>query len=122
MLTDAEPPEWAQGGWSVAKGTPWPVPWAIGTYNDTLAYLFGNQLVAGADSKVLWKVKDLGANLLVEGHPLGKSQPVVTITGGPSITNVPTPGCWTFRLSWGSNREHSSIINLEAVPAGTLPA
>lgn len=130
VLTDAVPPAWAQGGWTVAKGTPWPVPWAYGTHNDTLAYLFATQLVAGvsprvdgSQNKVLWEAKDSpsGANVLVEGRPLGKSEPVVTIAGGPSITDVPTPGCWTFRLSWGSNGEHSSTINLEVVPAGSVP-
>lgn len=40
VLTDAEPPVWAQGGWSHAKGTPWGVPWALGTQGDTVAYLF----------------------------------------------------------------------------------
>jgi hypothetical protein len=130
VLTDAEPPVWAQGGWSVAKGTPWPVPWAFGTHNDTLAYLFATQLVAGvsprvdgSQNKVLWEAKDSpsGANVLVEGRPLGQSQPVVTIAGGPSITDVPTAGCWTFRLSWGSNGQYSSTINLQALPAGTNP-
>jgi hypothetical protein len=57
------------------------------------------------------------------GLPHGKSQPVVTIAGGPSITDVPIPGCWTFRLSWGSNGQHSSTstINLGVLPAGALP-
>jgi hypothetical protein len=132
VLTDARPPVWAQDGWSVvAKGTPWPVRWALGTQGDTVAYLFNTQLVAGVSprsdgtaNKILWEAKDSpsGANVLVEGHPLGSSQPVVTIAGGPSITDVPTAGCWTFRLSWGSNGQHSSTINLEALPAGTLPA
>jgi hypothetical protein len=130
VLTDAAPPVWAQVGWSVAKGSPWPVPWAFGTRNDTLAYLFATQLVAGvsprvdgSQNKVLWEAKDSpsGANVLVEGRPLGKSDPVVTTAGGPSITDVPTPGCWTFRLSWGSNGEHTSTINFEVLPAGTVP-
>jgi hypothetical protein len=131
VLTDAEPPVWAQGGWSVAKGTPWPVPWAFGTHNDTLAYVFATQLVAGvgprvdgSQNKVLWEAEDSpsGADVLVEGHPSGKSQPAVTIAGGPSITDVPTAGCWTFRLSWGSNGQHRSTINLDVLPAGTLPS
>lgn len=131
VLTDAEPPVWAQGGWSHAKGTPWPVPWALGTEGDTVAYLFATQLVAGvsprvdgSQNKVLWEAKDSpsGANVLVEGHPLGKSQPVLTIAGGPSITDVPTAGCWTFRLSWVSSGQHSSTINLAVLPAGTLPS
>jgi hypothetical protein len=131
VLTDAEPPVWAQDGWSVAKGTPWPVRWALGTQGDTVAYLFATQLVAGgspradgSQNKVLWEAKDSpsGANVLVEGQPSGSSQPVVKIAGGPSITDVPTAGCWTFRLSWGSNGQHSSTINLEVLPAGTLPS
>src|SRR5712691_12547566 len=69
VLTDAEPPLWAQGGWS--HGTPWPVPWAYGTQDDTVAYLFATQLVAGtspredgSQNKVLWLAKDSpsGAN------------------------------------------------------------
>jgi hypothetical protein len=106
------------------------VPWAFGTNHDTVAYLFATQLVAGvsprvdgSQNKVLWEAKasPSGANVKVEGHPMGESQPVVTIAGGPSITDVPTPGCWTFRLSWGAHGEHSSTINLEVLPAGTLP-
>ncbi|TMF71513.1 MAG: hypothetical protein E6H82_14825 [Chloroflexi bacterium] len=127
-LTDAEPPVWAQSGWSVAKGAPWPVPWASGTNGDAVAYVFATQLVAGSSprvdgssNKVLWLAKDSSAAANVSGHPLGKSQPVVTIAGGPSITDVPTAGCWTFRLTWGSSGQHSSTINLEVLPAGTLP-
>jgi hypothetical protein len=131
VLTDAEPPVWAQGGWSHAQGTPWPVPWAFGTQGDTVAYLFATQLVAGtsprvdgSQNKVLWEAKDRpsGGNVIVEGHPLGASQPIVTIPGGPSITDVPTAGCWTFQLSWTSVGTHTSIINLEVLPAGTLPS
>lgn len=130
VLTDAAPPVWAQGGWSVAKGTPWPVPWAFGTHNNAVAYLFAKQLVAGvsprldgSQNKVLWEVRDSpsGANVLVQGRPLGQLQPVVTIAGGPSITDVPTAGCWTFQLSWVSNGQRSSTINLEVLPAGTVP-
>jgi hypothetical protein len=131
VLTDAEPPLWAQGGWSHAKGTPWPVPWAYGTQNDTVAYLFATQLVAGtsprvdgSQNKVLWEAKDYpsGANVLVDGHPLGESQPVVSIPGGPSITDVPNAGCWTFQLSWTSAGAHTSTINFEVLPARTLPS
>ena len=57
------PPVWAQDGW--AKLTPWPVPWALGTNNDTVAYLFATQLVAGvstrvdgSQNKILWEAKD----------------------------------------------------------------
>ena len=77
----------------------------------------------GSNNKVLWVTKDYpsGGNVVVEGRPLGQSQPVLTIAGGPSIVDVPTAGCWTFRLSWSANGQHSSIINLEALPVGTNP-
>ena len=130
VLTDAEPPIWAQGGWTHTKGTPWGVPWALGTQGNTVAYVFATQLVAGGspradgtNNKIIWEsqVNPSGAGVTVEGRPLGQSQPLVTIGGGPSISDVPTAGCWTFRLSWTANGQHTSTINLEVLPAGTLP-
>jgi hypothetical protein len=130
VLTDAEPPAWAQGGWTHPKVTPWAVPWALGTRGDTVAYVFATQLVAGVSpradgtsNKILWESKDnpSGEGVTVEGRPLGQTQPVVTIAGGPGFTDVPTAGCWTFRLTWSANGQQSSTINLEVLPAGTLP-
>jgi len=131
VLTDATPPVWAQGGWTHTSGAQWGVPWAMGTEGTSVAYVFAGQLVAGAsprvngtNNKVLWESRDdpSGAGVTVEGRPLGQTQPVVTIAGGPSITDVPTAGCWTFRLSWGSNGQHSSTINLQVLPTGALPS
>ena len=77
-MTDAVPPVWAQGGWSAAKGAPWPVPCALGTNDDTVAYLFAAQLVAGvsprvdgSQNKVLSEAKDSPSwdTVLVEGRP-----------------------------------------------------
>lgn len=129
MLTDAEPPLWAQGGWNVEKGGPWTVPWALGTGGDAVAYLFATQLVAGSspridgtNNKVLWVAKGDPSNFVVEGLPPGRSQTVVSVNGGPSIVDVPTAGCWTFRLLWGSpSQPGTSTISLAALPAGTLP-
>jgi hypothetical protein len=42
------------------------------------------------------------------------------VNGGPSIVDVPSPGCWTFRLSWGSSRAKSTI-NLAVLPAESTP-
>jgi hypothetical protein len=124
VLTNAEPPAWAQGGWSHTPGTPWPVPWAMATPGDAVAFMFAKELVAGSSprsdgsqNKVLWVVKD-PTSFLVESRPLGQAQPVVTVAGGPSIVDVPTPGCWTFQLLRG---EQTSVINLQVLPAGTLP-
>jgi len=96
ILTYAIPPVWAQGGWT-NPAAPWWVPWAFGTSKTTVAYLFATQLVAGtsprvdgSNNKVLWEAKDhpSGGGVTVVGHPLGQSQPVVTIAGGPSITDL----------------------------------
>jgi hypothetical protein len=130
VLTDAEPPKWSQGGWSVAKGTAWPVPWALGSGGDAVAFVFSTELVAGGSpridgtsNKVLWVAKDNPPNFVVEGILPGKSAPVISVAGGPSTVDVSTPGCWMFRLLWGTpDRPGSSIINLEALPAGSLPA
>jgi hypothetical protein len=129
VLTDAVPPIWAQSGWTHTTGTPWPVPWAFGTPGNTLAYVWGTQLVSaqssrvdGPNNKVNWVSKDNpGEGLTVEGRPLGQTQPVVTIAGGPSEVNLPTAGCWTFRLTWNANGQHNSTINLDVLPAGKLP-
>lgn len=128
-LTDALPPLWAQGGWN-QPAAPWPVPWAFGTDKDTVAYLFATELVAGAsprvngtNNKILWEAKDLpsGAGVAIDAHPMGQTQLVVTIAGGPSIVDLPTAGCWTFALSWSSHGKHTSTINLEVLPTGTVP-
>jgi len=124
-VSTAEPPIWAQGGFSIARGRPW-VPWALGTPGDAIAYLFATQLVAegrrpdGTQNKVLWVVRD-GGRSQVQGHPLGRSRPAVSIDGGPSIVDVPTAGCWSFQVTWGSHSTRTSVIDLEVLPAGTQP-
>jgi hypothetical protein len=127
VLTDAEPPVWAQGGWNVVKGQPWSVPWALGTGGQAVAYLFARQLVAGnspradgTNNKVLWVAKGNSSNFLVAGIPPGGTQPAVRVNGGPSIVDAPAAGCWTFRLTWGAG-EATSTINLEVLPAGSKP-
>jgi hypothetical protein len=129
VVTDAEPPVWAQGGWyGHPKGTPWSVPWAMGTPKNAVAFLWGNELVAsasprpnGTGNKILWVAKGAEWGFVVEGHPQGESRPRVSVAGGPSIVDVPKAGCWTFQLSSSSTGKPISTINLEVLPAGTLP-
>lgn len=114
VLTYAEPPRWAQGGWQHEKGTPWAVPWAFGRPKDAIAYVWAGHLVAGVDTKVLWVVDGTPNRFVVEGRPIGKSKPVVTVLGGPSKLNIPSSGCWTFRLQWSDpGPSRTSIINLD---------
>jgi hypothetical protein len=127
VVTQADPPAWALGGFAQATGTRWTLPWAPGTGGDAVAFLFARQLVAGAsprvdgtNNKVLWVAKGNPSNFVVEGTPPGGTLPVVTVNGGPSIVDAPSPGCWKFRLSWGSSRA-TSTINLYVLPEGTRP-
>jgi hypothetical protein len=127
VLTDAEPPVWAQGGWNVAKGQPWAVPWALGSGGQAVAFLFARQLVAGVsprvdgtDNKVLWVAKGGYSNFVVEGIPPGGTQALVTVNGGPSIVDAPSAGCWKFQLTWGP-AQGGSTINLDVLPAGSKP-
>ena len=131
VLTDAEPPAWAQAGF--AKLTPWPVPWAFGTQNTTVAFVFSTGLVAGGGprvdgtyNKVTWVAKgdyptgDI--NIAIQARPLGESQPVLTNAGGANVLDFPQPGCWTFRLAWRAhNQPQVSTVNLDVLPAGTRP-
>jgi hypothetical protein len=131
VLTDAEPPVWAQTGF--AKLTPWPVPWAFGTQRTAVAFLFSTVLVAGSGprvdgtfNKVTWIAKgdypSGDSNIAVEARPLGESQPVLTNSGGADVVDLPKPGCWTFRLAWTAhNQPQVSAINLAVLPAGTRP-
>ena len=123
VLTDAMPPAWAQDGFR--KGTPWAVPWALGTDGHVVAYLFTGQLVAGAGpradgsmNKLGWAIKDNASSELIEARPLGMAEPLVTVH---RLVELPTGGCWTFRVLWGAHNEHVSTVNLEVLPAGTLP-
>jgi hypothetical protein len=128
VLTDAEPPAWAQAGWNVVKGQPWGVPWALGSGGQAVAFVFARQLVAGSsprvdgtNNKVLWVAKGTAPNFVVNATPEGAAQPAISVNGGPSIIDAPVPGCWTFRLRWGLNQATGSIISLQVLPAGSKP-
>jgi len=132
VLTDAEPPVWAQAGFRTT-GTPWPVPWAFGTQNATVAFVFSRVLVAGSGPRVdgtYNKVRFVAnadypngiLNVAIEGRPLGQSQPVFNFTNAGSAGDFPEPGCWTFHLSWSAHGQAQvGTINLEVLPAGTRP-
>ena len=130
VLTDAVPPKWAQTGWRVADGSPWPVRWSFGLPADSIAFIFAGQLVAGpsprkdgTSNKVLWVLKGAApGGFTVEARPLGQDQPVVKIAGGPSTDDLPTSGCWTFTMRWSvGGAPKTSFINLEVLPTGSTP-
>ncbi|MGI8563941.1 MAG: hypothetical protein ACR2MZ_10385 [Candidatus Dormibacter sp.] len=131
VIARGAPPDWAQAGFTAQPGSPWRVPWALGKPGDALAYVFAGQLVAqghrpdGTSNKILWVARSAPPER-IEGRPLGRSGPVVEVLGGatngnqvPTIVDVPTPGCWSFSVSWDGGKR--STINLDVLPAGATP-
>jgi hypothetical protein len=133
VVTDAEPPVWAQTGF--AKLKPWPVPWAFGSQDTAVAFLFSTVLVAGSGPRVDGSYNKVGwvskgdyptgnTDIAIEARPLGESQPVLISPGdaNASVVDLPKSGCWTFRLSWTAHgQQQVSTINLEVLPAGARP-
>ncbi|MBJ7601190.1 MAG: hypothetical protein JF922_24345 [Candidatus Dormibacteraeota bacterium] len=129
------PPTWAWSGFRYQPGDAWHVPWALSHSGTALAYLFARQLVAGdarpdgSSNKVLWVTRDHPGGLRIEAHPAGDAEPVITIQGAityanqmPSEVDLPTPGCWSFDLSWGQAFSNTDGLSLLVLPAGTVPA
>ena len=117
----------AEGGWTHIVG-PWPVAWAMGTGGGAIAFVFAGRLVAGqsprvdgSNNKVLWVIRDHAPSFTVEGVPLGQHYPVLSVEAGPSIVDVPSPGCWSFAVSWTANGWHRSPIHLDVLPNGSYP-
>lgn len=122
----ADAPAWARTGGRLE------LPWARGGPADAIAYVWGGQLVAGgrrpdgSADKVLWVTEQTPGDLQISGRPYGGTSPAVPVEGQitnvnqmPSIVSVPTPGCWSFTVSWGlwGQPRRKSVINLEVLPA-----
>jgi hypothetical protein len=73
--------------------------------------------VAGKNNKILWVARvGAGAPLRIRAALEGTGRTVtrsVDPAPGPSIIDLPSPGCWSFDLTWGGNRDH---LELEYVP------
>lgn len=100
---------------ATGNNAPAGVPYAIGRPAIAAAFIFGYPLHMPDSgipysNKILWVVGAARAGeLLIEGHPLGRTAPVVRYSfpdnSGPgeiypSGVDVPEPGCWQFSLSW----------------------
>lgn len=66
---------------------------------------------AGKNNKILWVVRQgaVDGPLQIRAALDGTSQTAdrtVNPAPGPSVINLPSPGCWTFDLTWGSHHDH----------------
>ena len=97
------------------------MPYVMGDSGDIVAILWAEhdplQAPPAADrnNKILWASRVGGGDLHIRAT-LGSSDETVTrsVAGGPgpSIIDLPSPGCWSFDLTWGAQHDH---IQLEYV-------
>lgn len=103
-------PAWARTGFS----DPHPrIPYVMGDSGSIVAILFAQPLTSPPSSdhnnKILWasRVSD-GSPLRVTATLLDGSATATRVVDGgpgPSIIDLPEPGCWRFTLQWGENTD-----------------
>jgi hypothetical protein len=104
-------PTWARAGFSgdaVAIHV-------FGERGDIVAVLFGHPLrqppAPGRNNKILWVSRvsqEPGDPLKIEAHLDGTGPAVLReVPGGPgpSIIDLPSPGCWRLDLAWSDHRD-----------------
>jgi len=97
------------------------MPYVLGDEGDFVAILWANRdpLVAppAADrnNKILWVSRvdpDDPAPLRIRATLSGTDQTATrTLNGGPgpSIIDLPAPGCWSLNLTWGDHHDHLQL-------------
>jgi hypothetical protein len=107
-------PRWARAGFTPPSQ---PVPYVLGDKGDVAAIVWvaHHPLVAPPavrkNNKILWVARVGAAEgpLQIRATQVGTGQTVArsVATGpGPSIIDLPAPGCWSFDLTWGSHHDH----------------
>ena len=106
-------PGWARSGFSPPDQ---PVPFVLGERGTILGVLFGQPLSAPAapdrGNKILWVTSD--------PHPPGSLTITAALDGtvttlavpegpGPSLVDLPTPGCWRLTLAWPDHTDRAAI-------------
>lgn len=99
------------------------MPYVMGDRGDIVAILWAEQdpLVvppaAGRNNKILWVARvGWGAPLQIQARLTGSDRSATrTVDGGPgpSIIDLPAPGCWSLDLTWGEQHDH---VQLEYAP------
>jgi hypothetical protein len=107
-------PRWATAGFSGPNPS---VPYVLGDKGDMAAIVwvshhpFAAPPVTGKNNKILWvaRVGAVDGPLQIRATLEGTGQTVtrtVDPAPGPSIVDLPLPGCWSFDLTWGSHHDH----------------
>ena len=118
-------PSWAQGGFSQPNPS---MPYELGASGHIVALLWAFPLQSPPPvthtNKILWvsHVPVNGSPLLISAqrmvgsHPIGRAV-LKQVPGGPgpSIIDLPAPGCWRFALHW-SGHVDSLDLNYVTIP------
>lgn len=103
-------PRWARTGFSEAKPR---IPYLLGDNGDIAAILFAQPLTAppSADhnNKILWvsRVADGSSLRITATLQDGSATTTRVVPGGPgpSIIDLPRPGCWHLTLHWAGRTD-----------------
>jgi hypothetical protein len=113
-VATAELPIWAQAGFSPPTETQ---RYVLGVNRNIVGVLFGYPLRSPAHSdrmnKILW-VSRLATEgpLEIQARLAGSSRVAsrqLADGPGPSIIDMPTPGCWIFDLSWSGHTDQVAV-------------
>jgi hypothetical protein len=116
--TDVAPaplPGWARSGFTPPDQA---VPYVVGEGGTILGVLFGQPLSAppapDRGNKILWITRDT--------HPAGPLTITAALDGtttvasreipdgpGPSLVDLPTPGCWRLTLAWPGHTDRVTV-------------
>lgn len=103
-------PEWASSAFSE------PPRQLVGAEGRIIAVPFGWPLhapeqVADRSNKILWLAEVGGGPLVIDAEEVASGRTTsVTLPGGPgpSIVDMPAPGCWRFSLTWAD--QHDEVL------------
>jgi hypothetical protein len=111
-------PVWARDGFEPPDQS---VPHVVGVGGDIVGVVFAQPLhalaSAGTENKVLWVARpgatadsgdSLGTELTIRARLNGVGTTTsTTLAGGPgpSVVDVPSPGCWTVTLTWSGRTD-----------------
>jgi hypothetical protein len=111
-------PVWARSGFSPANQA---MPHVMGETGNIVAILWASRdalhspPLQGRNNKILWvsRIPLTGSDPLVIKATLagGTRTATVSVPGGPgpSIIDLPAPGCWTFHLSWSGHTDELKL-------------
>ncbi len=113
--TPATLPTWAHAGFNPPNQ---PMPYVLGDRGDIVAILWAQHdplqvpPAANRNSKILWVSRVGGGDLTIRATLESSGQSVTrSVPGGPgpSIIDLPAPGCWSMDLTWGTAHDHLQL-------------